>query len=62
MFDLLGCVHGERGRSPEEMRAVLVANLAPGDFFEPDESYDYPPGPPIGVSYQPLTPVETGVS
>ena len=49
-------------RSDGDNLAILVANLAPGDFFEPDESYDYPPGPPIGVSYQPLTPVETGVS
>ena len=49
-------------RSKGDNLAILVANLAPGDFYEPDESYDYPPGPPVGVSYQPLTPVETGAS
>ncbi len=49
-------------RSPGDNLAILVANLAAGDFFEPDGSYDYPPGPPSDVTYQPLAPVEPGAS
>ena len=47
-------------RSKGDNLAILVANLAVGDFFEPDGSYDYPPGPPFDVIYEPLTPVERG--
>ena len=42
--------------------AILVANLAAGDFYEPEDSYDYPPGPPSNVTYQPRAPVEPGAS
>lgn len=39
---------------------ILVANVAPDDYYEPDEPYKHPPGPPPNVVYEPISSVGTG--
>lgn len=39
---------------------ILVANLASDDFYEPDEPYQHPPGPPPNVVYEPISSIGTG--
>lgn len=41
---------------------ILVANLEPDDFYEPDDAHEYPPGPPPGVVYEAITVDVTGES
>jgi len=38
---------------------ILVANLASDDFYEPDEPYQHPPGPPPNVVYEPVSSIGT---
>ena len=49
-------------RSSGDNLTMFVSNLAADDFYEPEDSYDYPPGPPSDVTYPPLTPISSTLS